>query len=173
MQAFSDWQKDPVITSLDSIAAPIENIQFPTVTVCNDKWNEVHDNWNFLESLLDFLDFQYSYPSTGYDLSTSEALRNDFKFLIESVVNVYKDWLDKDDNLHKAENILNTDSSNPSFAKVHSKVLELLKSGNLTVDQVNGFPTRFFGGFLAYKEVRVLSCNLPCINNLHFHIPLF
>ena len=74
MQAFSDWQKDPVITSLDSIAAPIENIQFPTITVCNDKWNEVHDNWNFLESLLDFLDFQYSYPSTGYDLSTSEAL---------------------------------------------------------------------------------------------------
>ena len=88
-------------------------------------------------------------------------------------MNVYKDWLDKDDNLHKAENILNTDSSNPSFAKVHSKVLELLKSGNLTVEEVNAFPTRFFSGYLAYQEVFKFSSMLTIICNLHHHIAFF
>ena len=55
--AIDDWSKNPVITSLDSIATPIEDVQFPTVTVCNNKWNEVQDNWAFLESLLNFIDF--------------------------------------------------------------------------------------------------------------------
>ena len=153
MQAFSDWQKDPVITSLDSIAAPIENIQFPTVTVCNDKWNEVHDNWNFLESLFDFLDFQCGYFSSDYDCSPSYALRNDFKFLIESIINVYKNWIYKDDNLHKTDKIFQTYSSNPQFAKVQSKILELMKFGNLTFNDVKSLPVKYFSRDLAFQEV--------------------
>ena len=36
-QSVTDWLENPVQTTLDSIAAPIEDIQFPTVTVCQDE----------------------------------------------------------------------------------------------------------------------------------------
>ena len=34
--AFNDWFHNPIITSVDSIAAPIDLIQFPTITVCHE-----------------------------------------------------------------------------------------------------------------------------------------
>ena len=33
-QSLMEWNNDPTITTLDSIAFPIQNVQFPTVTVC-------------------------------------------------------------------------------------------------------------------------------------------
>ena len=36
ISSFTEWSDEPVITTLDSIAAPIEDIQFPTVTACQD-----------------------------------------------------------------------------------------------------------------------------------------
>ena len=35
--SFISWDDQPTITTLDSIAAPIEDIQFPTVTVCENE----------------------------------------------------------------------------------------------------------------------------------------
>ena len=70
-----DWNENPTITSLDSIAAPINDIQFPTITVCNDKLHEIQDNWSFLESILNFLDF---------DLNVEK----DFQFLFKSIKDV-------------------------------------------------------------------------------------
>ena len=35
--ALTDWHDSPVITSVDSIAAPIDLIQFPTITVCHEE----------------------------------------------------------------------------------------------------------------------------------------
>ena len=31
---YKDWQKDPVVTTLDTVALPIEEIEFPAVTIC-------------------------------------------------------------------------------------------------------------------------------------------
>ena len=56
--AFTEWYNDPVITSLDSIAEPIDSLQFPTVTVCRDQSKDPADNWAFLENLLNFLAFK-------------------------------------------------------------------------------------------------------------------
>ena len=56
--AFTEWYNDPVITSLDSIAEPIDSLQFPTVTVCRDQSKVPADNWAFLENLLNFLAFK-------------------------------------------------------------------------------------------------------------------
>ena len=31
------WEENPVITTMDSIAAPIQGIQIPTLTVCENE----------------------------------------------------------------------------------------------------------------------------------------
>ena len=33
--SFDDWQDNPTVTTIDSAAFPIENIPFPSVTVCH------------------------------------------------------------------------------------------------------------------------------------------
>ena len=68
--AFQDWKKEPVITTLDSIAAPISLIQFPTVTVCQEEYKPA-DNWAYLEKILDNVAF-------GEDCKRTKKVRNDF-----------------------------------------------------------------------------------------------
>lgn len=55
-QVMQNWEEHPVITTLDSISAPIKFVQFPTVTVCPDSTNPV-DNWGYLEKLLNHVEF--------------------------------------------------------------------------------------------------------------------
>ena len=50
-----DWEDNQTITTLESIANPIQDVQFPTVTVCSNEKN-VPDNWSFLEKLLNAAD---------------------------------------------------------------------------------------------------------------------
>ena len=90
--AFDDWSEHPVITTLDSIAASIEDIQFPTVTVCLD---QPPDNWAFLEHVLNSLAFsckQEGYLGTSKfeNCNDTEALRQDFRFLVRTLVDVYQ-----------------------------------------------------------------------------------
>ena len=88
--AFDDWSKHPVITTLDSIAAPIKDIQFPTVTACLD---QPPDNWAFLENVLDSLAFdceQEDYVASKFEhCNDTDDLRNDFKFLVEALAAIY------------------------------------------------------------------------------------
>ena len=155
--AIIDWNENPVITSLDSIAAPIDDLQFPTLTVCNDKTNERQDNWALIESLMDHLDFKCSYPSTGYDCSPTNKLRSDFQFLIESIVTVYEEWLEENDKIGKSHRLFNRYFSGRSFVKVHSKILELVENGNMTLDQIKTFPVKDFSKYLDLSEVRFLK----------------
>ena len=83
--AFEDWSENPIITTLDSIAAPINSIQFPTVTVCTD--NEPSDNWAFLDKILDHLAFSCS--KSENDCNETEILRNDFESSLEAFINVF------------------------------------------------------------------------------------
>lgn len=34
IKLYNDWQKNPVLTTLDTVALPIEQIEFPAVTIC-------------------------------------------------------------------------------------------------------------------------------------------
>ena len=85
--AFTDWSDNPVITTLDTIAAPIDDIQFPTVTVCPGA-NEPSDNWAFLENLLDFSKFS-CFGLDEQNCNHTEPLRKDFGFLMMNVKNLY------------------------------------------------------------------------------------
>jgi hypothetical protein len=101
--AFTDWANNPVITTLDSIAAPITRIQFPTVTVCMDN-NSPPDNWAFAETLLNVIsfecDFQF-YPTCG----NTTDVREDFKDVYTKLYGLIKQW----GNKHKDLNILKSD----------------------------------------------------------------
>ena len=54
---FTEWSDEPVITTLDSIAAPIEDIQFPTVTACQDE-SKLPDNLAPVEIILNSVAFE-------------------------------------------------------------------------------------------------------------------
>ena len=89
-QAFTQWAEYPVITTLETISAPIDEIQFPTVTVCDQK---PPDNWGPLEKVLNSLAFECSEPTSNCKESTKE-IRKDFKFLITSFVEACLELLD-------------------------------------------------------------------------------
>jgi hypothetical protein len=94
-QAFTDWAKNPVITTLDSIAAPINLIQFPTVTVCTEK-NSPPDNWAFAETILNVIAFECS--TFSFDLPTcgnTTVVREDFKDVYTKLFDLIKKWGNK------------------------------------------------------------------------------
>ena len=69
-----DWEENQTITTLESITRPIQEVQFPTVTVCpNEK--SMPDNWSFLEKFLNALAF------TG-DNAITEDLRSDIEDIL-------------------------------------------------------------------------------------------
>ena len=57
--SLEDWKNDQTITTLDSISHPIQNVQFPTVTVCPNEQKQP-DNWSFLEKYFNALAFSGS-----------------------------------------------------------------------------------------------------------------
>ena len=77
-----------MITTLDSIAAPISMIQFPTVTICQDEYRPP-DNWAFLETILNNVAFECG----NDECKETFKIRKDFDNLIKSVVNSLKGWL--------------------------------------------------------------------------------
>ena len=97
-QAFTQWSQDPVITTLDTISAPIEDIQFPTVTVCDQK---PADNWGPIEKVFNPLAFECSFnmsnPLSKTCQESTNEIRKDFKFLIASVVEEYLEFLNEID----------------------------------------------------------------------------
>ena len=86
---FEDWSENPVITSITTITSPIDELQFPTVTVCSE---DQPSNWAFLENVLNFLAFECD---SEKECEETQALRKDFKYLIKSFVNIYShtDWV--------------------------------------------------------------------------------
>ena len=92
-QAFTQWSEHPVITTLETISAPIDTIQFPTVTVCDQK---PADNWGPIEKVLNSLAFECSSPTSNCKESTKE-IRKDFKFLIAALVKLCLELLNEID----------------------------------------------------------------------------
>ena len=92
--AFHDWEDMPVMTTLDSIAAPINMIQFPTVTICQNEYKPP-DNWAFLENILNNIAFECSTDDNDNlpPCEKTTKIRNDFEDVIQSVVKKFRAWL--------------------------------------------------------------------------------
>ena len=58
-QAAQDWTDNPVVTSTDNVEAPIKDLPFPSLSVCQKDPN-YHKNWQVPELIFNFIDVQKS-----------------------------------------------------------------------------------------------------------------
>ena len=116
IESLIDWESNQTITTLDSIATPIQEVQFPTVTVCPHE-ESPPDNWSFLEKFLNALTF------TGDDAIT-EDIRSDIEEIIIKLLLKMEDMFRKFPNSKVW--IANGDMSNYSYQNVLTQVALLL-----------------------------------------------
>ena len=75
-----DWEDNQTITTLESIANPIQDVYFPTVTVCPHEKN-VPDNWSFLEKLLNAADPNTNIGAKYLGVFSSRSLKTREKYI--------------------------------------------------------------------------------------------
>ena len=172
--AISDWSSNPTITSLDSIATPIDEVQFPTLTVCDDNADLVQDNWAFIKSLFNFLDYKCLSPSDSikYDryCDRTENLRKDFNFLIESIVDAFLSPLLLNENLNHSLTFLRPGGKihsktflSPSgnqrneYSRLLRKAIDVVSSGNMSLKDLKELPIEYFSKGLSNREVSLIS----------------
>lgn len=108
--AINEWHASPVITTLDSIVAPVKLIQFPTVTVCQEEFHPM-DQWALLENVLNFFALECAKDDSYHALydfylpfcNDTETVRKDFEFLISFVVDFFRTELLKNQQLVKGK----------------------------------------------------------------------
>ena len=57
-QSFENWENTPVQTTIDTVSLPIEQLDFPSITVCNPDSLKMkrRNRWMFLEKLFKWVD---------------------------------------------------------------------------------------------------------------------
>ena len=147
-QAFQGWADDPTITTLDTIAAPIDDIQFPTVTICNDYIENDPDNWAFLENLLN--QFRFNCHNAN-DCNLTTPLRKDFKFVTQSVVDAFSKWLFKEQNLEHSIRILDaTKNEKKKYKQIVNLLIEMVSNGIKDFNELMEYPVEYFQTKLDY-----------------------
>lgn len=141
-QAFQGWADEPTITTLDTIAAPIDDIQFPTVTICNDYIENHPDNWAFLENVLNQFRFQCYNEN---DCNMTMQLRKDFKYVIEDVVDTFTEWLFEEENLKQSYRILDAPrNEKKNIHKIVHLLHEMASNGTHDFDGMMKYPADYF-----------------------------
>ena len=160
--ALIDWAENPVITSLDSIATPINSMQFPTITVCKDETKEQPDNWAYLEKLLNLLWFQCdyygpAYPNYNYvnECKNTENLRKDYKFIIDKFIEAYEKWIMKNTKqMNTIEFLLQT-----SYQNSFNEVINSLKFKEMSYTYLKKLAITYFGKFTIPNDFEYLLVN--------------
>ena len=98
--SLNDWSDSPLLTTLDSIGAPNEDVQFPTVTACKDESKPL-SNWHLIETILNEIEFQCN----DQDCLKSQ-LHKDFQPILDGYVWNLKNWLFNPQTSHFAKTIL-------------------------------------------------------------------
>ena len=147
--AFMDWDDNPVITTMDSIAAPIKNIQRPTVTVCPDE-DTPPDNWAPIEVIANYLSFactnsEYQAYIPGVDLlplcNSTKHIRKDFEYVIKAITRDMTKWM-VDPALQVSHEEVRGDSS---MNELIWKVAEAITDGKVDRHLVENLPSDYFG----------------------------
>ena len=74
----------------------------------------------------------------------TEPLRKDFKFLIESVVDIYKRWLFQDDNIFESWRIFSDSKHSETFSDLKNAITEEINDGNLSINKMLQISVRIF-----------------------------
>ena len=112
------WESKQTITTLESIATPIQNIQFPTVTVCAHE-NSEPDNWAFLEKIFDAIQLDGSGSEKVEDEITDKLIEKLYEMLLSkhSSSNDSQFWLENFDT-DKFEELYSAASSIVCLKKI-------------------------------------------------------
>ena len=140
--AFEGWADDPTITTLDTIAAPISDVQFPTVTVCNNELENPPDNWGFLENFMNLMPFTSCFNNET--CNEAKVVREEFRFLTKHVMDEFLKWLLIDDNLSQSSKIFKKHTDLEKKYQISSKLNELVQNGDLDMEKIKEFPTDYF-----------------------------
>ena len=138
--SFVAWSDDPVITTLDTITAPIDEVQFPTVTACADSQP---DNWAFLENVLN--NVALDCHSQEGCLKTKEV-RDDFGYMLERIGTDFEEYLFIDhfnDSRKLVNDMLGLNIRN--FDIVARAILEKTEKKEFKVIDLYGLPAKYFG----------------------------
>ena len=91
-----EWSEKQTITTLDSIAAPIKDVQFPSVTVCPERFTKP-DNWALPQLVLNSFAFE-CYDKSSYspefpDCTLTAKIREDFvNEIIKELQRIFMRW---------------------------------------------------------------------------------
>ena len=162
--SFADWSANPVITTLDTIVAPIEEIQFPTVTVCQDE-SKAPDNWAFLETVMNSIAFKCYDPTIKKrkkvknlsTCSTTRSIRKDFRFLLTSIVQTFHKALTYEGNNATMFQDLFDKYQNSQLLK---NIIENVNEGKITKHQLFQLPIEYFAQNVNFSDVLLKDYSL-------------
>ena len=177
-----DWNENQTITTIESIATPVQEVQFPTVTVCQNQKNRP-DNWSFLEKLLNILDFGEILWKGHKDIApaNSEELRKDFASpilakILEKLIGKYL----KNDNLRlwSSQNVDGNIFIGFAVQVAEYVCQKKLNFGTIKKAFIQGFsrniPNRYLFmkqnlTFVTHDDFDIKKCETKCCNNLLFN----
>ena len=111
MDSMREWRSDPVVTTIDSIATNIAEIDFPSVTICREQFS-LKDPMNYIEKLLNLADANAYFRGS--------TLAKDFDFLRTHMF----------DTLFKKNK--NTKDYYIAYHLLINPVVKVLRSNNIT-----------------------------------------
>ena len=126
---------------MDSIAAPVQDIQYPTITVCQDE-NKPPDNWALLELIFNNFALECEY-STYYGLppcNSTSKIRSDFKFLIETVLSMIRGLMKQPEFRGNSFSVLSGD-----VEELVEKIAVSLTNGEVKFGDLSNLPNMYFG----------------------------
>jgi hypothetical protein len=80
-ESFGDWNQRPLLTTIGSFDAPIVELQFPAITICQEQFTPSNP-WNLISNFLNFASFDCSNNSAA-NCSNSSFFAEKFNFLPE------------------------------------------------------------------------------------------
>jgi hypothetical protein len=139
IESLNDWDSNQTITTLDSIATPIQEVQFPTVTVCPHE-ESPPDNWSYLEKFLNALAF------TGDGAITGD-LRSDIEGILIKLVLKMEEMFRKFPNSNVW--IANANQNTYAYGNVLTQAAKLMCNGEINP---NSLRKKIAEGFMKGKS---------------------
>ena len=140
---------------MDSIAAPIGDIQFPTVTACQSEKRQP-DRWAFLETVLNFV--KLSYDLRIESRQRVENVREDFRFLIKFIGDNLKGW-SMFNHITRFQPILN-DCEASNQIHIIDSISNLTSSKKLSILNLFQLPLTYFSVENNLEEIIVYGLNI-------------
>ena len=162
-QSVKDWTENPVITSIDTVEAPIDDISYPALSVCH-KQPHFHQNWQLPEVILNFIDIN-SNPNDEKVKMLVSGLSNFTDTVLDSYVSL------------KEKNTVDTFKIETIFANLGTSMRMLSEFGNLQVTSLDGFLISESTGtckFESAKDAQIFHCMMKSIGKFfNTHVSLY